>query len=127
MQNVVATRLASEAGSDEEVDMKLILCFKDIKLGSLTYDEGAYHYHSFEEGEAQFLSYLSSKAYKLFGSNDFESQKLFEPFAKMVKSIRERKDLMQKCFANQNTNDFQLLCAFAQLKQDTFGYNLLVE
>lgn len=107
--------------------MKLILCFKGIKLGSLTFDEGGYHYWSFEEGETQFLQFISSKAYKLFGSNNLTSCELFEPFSKMVKNIRERKDLMQKCFADQKTHDFQLLCSFARLKQDKFDYNLLIE
>lgn len=107
--------------------MKLVLCFKDIKLGVLTCDEGKFFYDSIDEGEKQFSQFLSSKAYKLFGSKKLEQNQLFEPFSSMVKKIRERSDLMQKCKVDKNVDDFGLLWAYAHLKQDKFGYNLLID
>lgn len=107
--------------------MKLVLCFKDIRLGVLTFDGEKFCYNSIDEGEKQFSQFLTSKAYKLFGSKELEQNQLFEPFSSIVKNLRERSDLIKKCGADKNDCDFELLCAYAHLKQDRFGYNLLIE
>ena len=106
--------------------MKLILCFKDIKLGTLDYDLGEFKYNSNTEGEKIFKQYLNSRTYNLFCSKNKIFHELPEPFSQFVKNIKEREDLSQMC-VGQGSNDFDILCNYANLNQDRFGFNLKVE
>lgn len=125
-------RLSLQKNSDvksenkKEAAVKLGLCFKDIELGTLSYDLGVYKYVSNKEGEERFRAFLNSRAYKLFDSKNLLSQELFEPFLTFANNIKARKDLSQMC-VSKGCDDFDILCAYAQFDQEKSGYHLIVK
>ena len=77
--------------------MKVILCFKQLQLGELSYQNGVYQYNSNVNDEKKFENYLNFANYKLFASRGRTSRTLEEPFATIVKDIRQRPDLLGLC------------------------------
>ena len=105
--------------------MRIILCFNELQLGVLTFENNIYRYTSNQSEETLFKEYANSKFYKLFSSVDREGKTLFEPFAKMVKDIKQRPDLLSSCSLNKNSPDFEVLCKYAKNKQFLQGYHLI--
>ena len=104
--------------------MKVVLCFKQLQLGELSYQNGLYEYNSNLSGENEFKNYLNSVNYTLFSSVGKKSAKLFEPFAQIVKNIRQRPDLMAACLIDENSSDFEVLCEYAKTNQFDAGFHL---
>ena len=77
--------------------MKVILCFKQLQLGEMSYQNGVYQYNSNVNDEKKFENYLNFANYKLFASRGRTSRTLEEPFATIVKDIRQRPDLLGLC------------------------------
>lgn len=105
--------------------MKVILCFKQLQLGELGYQNGLYEYNSNVSDEKEFKNYLNSANYALFSSVGRKSAKLFEPFDKIVKDIRQRPDLMEFCSLDKYASDFEVLCEYAKTNQFNQGYHLI--
>ena len=105
--------------------MKVILCFKQLQLGELGYQNGLYEYNSNVSDEKEFKNYLNSANYALFSSVGRKSAKLFEPFDKIVKDIRQRPDLLGLCSLTSNSSDFEVLCEYAKTNQFNQGYHLI--
>lgn len=106
--------------------MKIILCYKNIELGTLWYEFGVYTYNSNKAGEREFGQFLTSKSYDLYNSNGRTSKTLFQPFFEIVENIKQRKDILELLGVQQNKGDYEILCAYAKQNQDKFGYNLKV-
>ena len=104
--------------------MKVVLCFKQLQLGELSFQNGLYEYNSNLNGENEFKNYLNSANYGLFSSNGKKSAMLFEPFAKIVKDIKQRPDLMKFCSLDENSSDYEILCEYAKTNQFDAGFHL---
>lgn len=105
--------------------MRIILCFNELQLGVLTFENNIYRYTSNQSEETLFKEYANSKFYKLFSSVDREGKTLFEPFATIVKDIRQRPDLLELCSLASNSSDFEVLCEYAKTNQFDQGYHLI--
>lgn len=105
--------------------MKVILCFKQLQLGELSYQNGVYQYNSNVNDEKKFENYLNFANYKLFASRGRTSRTLEEPFATIVKDIRLRPDLLGLCLLTSNSSDFEVLCEYAKTNQFNQGYHLI--
>lgn len=105
--------------------MKVILCFKQLQLGELSYQNGVYQYNSNVNDEKKFENYLNFANYKLFASRGRTSRTLEEPFATIVKDIRLRPDLLELCSLTSNSSDFEILCEYAKTNQFNQGYHLI--
>lgn len=105
--------------------MKVILCFKELQLGELGFQNGLYEYNSYLLGENEFKNYLSSANYDLFSSISKKSATLFEPFATIAKDIRQRPDLLRLCALKKDSSDFEVLCEYAKTKQFSQGFHLI--
>lgn len=105
--------------------MKVVLCFKQLQLGELSYENGLYGYNSNLNGENEFRNYLNSTNYDLFSSSDKKSATLFEPFATIAKDIKQRPDLLRICSQNEDASDFEVLCGYAKTNQFSQGYHLI--
>lgn len=105
--------------------MKVILCFKQLQLGELSYQNGVYQYNSNVNDEKKFENYLNFANYKLFASRGRTSRTLEEPFVTIVKDIKQRPDLLELCLLTSNSSDFEILCEYAKTNQFNQGYHLI--
>ena len=105
--------------------MKVILCFKQLQLGELSYQNGVYQYNSNVNDEKKFENYLNFANYKLFASRGRSSRTLEEPFATIVKDIWQIPGLLGLCSLTSNSSDFEVLCEYAKTNQFNQGYHLI--
>lgn len=107
---------------------KISLYYKKIKLGELSFSNGVYFYNSLKGESFANDNYIGLVNYNLYNSNNLKSQVLFEFFKfQFLDKILKSEELLKMLNKNKNDEDFQILLAYAKIKQDNIGYNLKVE
>lgn len=107
--------------------MKVVLYFKDFRLGELTRFNGNYVYNSNPSGEEKAKNYPSMLFYNLYNSHNLVSYTLFPVFQELVDKIKRRKDILDKIGMYDYSHDFNILCGYGKLSQMDFGFNIKTE
>ena len=107
--------------------MKVVLYFKQFRLGELTYVNGEYVYNSCLEGEKQAKVFPSMLLYGLENSKDLKSDKLFEVFKVTRDNISVRQDILTDIGYVEGDDDFTMLAKYGKVKQNDFKFHIVTE